>query len=530
MIKKSIGYLWRIAVFYILCSIIFVGISFADPGVKITEPVNGATVHPGDELVIKIEATEGFMLSDGEVSVSPKGICETFTTLPVSFTTKVPMEAMGKLHIGVMAFGEPVKFAHAEANLIVQQTAILQSIEINQDEIWVDVDWDGNINPKGKHSGTIITVYGIYSDGVKRILDDDSATTYTSSDPSIISVGNKGKYQVYKVGEASVTISNSGVIKVIPVVYEKPSGIRPSESIPPTTSIDVQPPANTTGWHNKDITITITAQDNEGGSGIREIAYSFPYVSAESNFVQNNKAVIPFSEEGINPLRYGASDNEGNNTGQQSTEIHIDKTPPSLSLCLEPYKIKLPFRRDNCHFFMPFFYKLTYSATDSLSGVKEKRAGLSIPDINGFKTKLIKRGREQIILDEIKKHLLIAGSNPEGILNQLKTYKLFLIDNNQIMYLNQRPRMRTWTITKLDKFLVIKAPAISFKAEAKDNADNVSAKDIKYTKKRIPMPGHIKPLIKGKEFSSEEIEELMEDAVIDQDTLKLIDDNYKVKH
>lgn len=334
--KFSIGYFWRIATFYVLCLIIFMGVSFAEPGVKITEPTDGTVVHPGDEIVVRIEATEGFRIEEGEVAIS-KFFYEEFTNLPASFTAKIPMEAIGKLHIGVMAFGEPVKFAYAEANLIVEQTATLQSLEVDPSGFSINIDWNNNII--GDYY-PYINVDGVYSDGITRDLNKNVNTAYISSDPSVVSVDiderGRAKVKVYKVGQATITVSNSGVSKVIPVVFEKPRGIRPSETIPPTTTINILPPANAAGWHNTGITITLTAQDNEGGSGVQEISYQFPYLSAKSTYVTGNQAVISFSQEGINLLRYVAYDKERNSSGQQSMEIHLDKTPPQIKISASP--------------------------------------------------------------------------------------------------------------------------------------------------------------------------------------------------
>ncbi|MFA5144025.1 MAG: hypothetical protein WC522_07680 [Candidatus Omnitrophota bacterium] len=522
--KKNIGkYIFVLSILFYLG--IFAGTSFAAPGIKITKPANGSTVNPGQTIVIRVESVDGFKITEGDIAVS-KFFYKSFSTLPIDFNVTISKEAVGTLLVTVMVDGMPGNFSGDKITLKVQQTATLESIKMDQDDIWVDVDWDGNINSKGKHSGSLVSVDGIYSDGVTRDITYDSGTSYTSSDSSIVSVNEKGDYEVYKVGNASITVANSGVSKVIPLTFNKPVGIKPSETIPPTVSIDIQPSANTAGWHNKDVTITINATDNEGGSGAKDIWYRFPYISGPPVVVNNSKAVITFSEEGTNPFSYKAYDNEGNSSEWQSVTIYLDKTPPEVSLTLNPYKTRLPFRFSGYHFFMPLFYKLSYAATDKISGLKEVKGGLIIPDINGFKVNLNKGVITQVILNDKTKHIIVTAPNPRDVLNQLKSDKLFLIKNNQTMYLNERPRLNKWIITKLSTYLIIKAPVINFKVEAKDNADNVAAKDIKYAKTRIPVPDYVKPLISKKGLSSEEVDDLQEDAIIDQDTLKTIRKHY----
>ena len=509
----------------LLCVAIFASNSFAAPGIKITSPLNGSTVTPGQEVTVKIEAVGGFKIKQGVAGIGGSPLNVNVTSLPMTFTDKIPAKAIGRVAVDVLATDVAGNMVGDSVTLNVQQTATLQSLEINQDKISVALDWDGNINENP--SNYICTVYGIYSDGIKRDISEDANTTYSSNDPSVISIDNKGNYTINKVGEATVTVSNSGLSKVIPVVFEKPSGIRPSETIPPTVSIDIQPAPNAAGWYNKDVTITITAKDNEGGSGVKDISYQFAYLNARPTYINESQVTIPFSQEGINLFRYAADDNEGNDSGQQSTTIQLDKTPPEVSLSLDPYKIKLPFKSEGCNFFMPFFYKLSYTATDKVSGVKDIRGGLIIPDIKSFRTQLNRGGMTQVVLNDRTKNIIITAPNPQDLLNQLKADKLFPIDNNQIMHLNERPKANLWTITKLSNYLIINAPSITFSAQAKDNADNVSTtKDIKYTKTRIPLPDYVKPLINKKELSPEEIKDLEDDAVIDQDTMKTIRKNY----
>ena len=424
-----------------------------------------------------------------------------------------------------MADGMPGNFSADKITLKVQQTATIQSLEIDQNEIWVDVDWDGNISAKGKHSGSMVSIDGVYSDGVERDITDDPNTTYISSDPSVISIDNKGNYQVYKVGQASVSIANSGISKTMPVTFNKPSGMKPSQTIPPTTQINIQPPANSAGWYNKDITIIITAEAHEPDV-VQEISYQFPYLNARPTDVNGSPAVIPFSQEGINLFRYVAYDNERNSSGQQSVTIQLDKTSPVVLLSLNPYSVKLPFKCEDHYFLLPFFYKLSYSATDKLSGIKLVNGGLVIPDITSCKTQLIKRNGLAIVINEKARHILIASPNPTETLNQLKANKIVPIDNNQVMHLNEREKLNIWTITKIGSYLAISAPSITFEATAQDNADNIATKEIKYARKVIPLPDYVKPLISKKELSSEEIDDLEDDAVIDADTLKTIRKNY----
>ncbi|TBR18801.1 hypothetical protein EPO66_01145 [bacterium] len=341
----------------------------AAPSIKITDPADGSTINPGQTITVKVEAVDGFVVKEGSFnSFKTDDPDQKFTSLPASFTITISKDAVGKVPISAVAEDSLGNESGEMITLKVVQTATLQSLEISQDKLSAYLDWNDNIK-EGEESGYIVTAYGIYSDNVTREIPREELT-YTSSDPSVISIDIEGNYQIYKVGQASITVSNSGLSKIIPVVFKKPTGMRPRETIPPTIQIDIQPQPNSAGWHNSDITITLTAQDNEGGSGVEEIYYEFPYISAKDHYTNNDRIEIPFSEEGKNLFRYGAHDKERNTTGQQSTELRLDKTPPILTPSVSP--------KPNASGWNNTDVTITFNAIDKLSGVKNATSPVTI--------------------------------------------------------------------------------------------------------------------------------------------------------
>lgn len=460
-------------------SIVLAGVSFAEPGIRITEPLNGAVVHPGEEIIVRIEAVDGFVVTEGQLMLS--FFFEKLTALPASFTITIPMDAAGEIPIFVMAGSTPDKYAWDKITLIVEQTAELVSLVILNDLCLFETDWNGNVDPEDVEH---ISVDGMYSDGVTRRVFNENLT-FVSRDPIVASVDSKGNVKPLKLGDTVITVSSGGVSATIPVKVVKPRGIRPSETIPPTTQINIQPSANKAGWYNSDITITITAEDNEGGSGIQEIAYQFPRFSAKSERVQSDQVAIPFSEEGINMLRYIAYDNERNSSDQQSIEINLDKTPPQVFLQLNPLKLSQEHRKDeekgkdkeeepegN-------WYELLYSATDSLSGLKSLKAGLAILPISDYKVNLKQHNNIEIRIDEGKKQLRIEAPNPYEILTQLQT-GLLTLNHNQILQLKLKKGHREWKIKEKQQGIEIEAPSIIFRAEAVDYADNIATEELTF--------------------------------------------------
>jgi len=304
-----------------------------------------------------------------------------------------------------------------------------------------------------------------------------SDLSYISSDSSVVSVDNQGNIAAHKGGNAIITVSSGNVTGNVQVFVESPSGIKPSQTTPPTINIDIEPKPNAAGWWNSNITISLTAQAAAQSAGIRDIFYEFPYINADSPDIANTQVVIPFSTEGVNLLRYGATDKEGNDTGQQSTTINLDKTPPDITLTLLPVNPKPKCKEDD--FPAKYFGQLSYSTTDKLSGLKGSNAGLAIPDISAFKIKLKNDNQTSVIINLKRKVVTIHAPNPQDILNQLKT-GIFSIANNQTLHLNVNPKRNKIRILPQGNFLALKGPTLTLKAIATDNADNIGTKDLAY--------------------------------------------------
>lgn len=250
-----------------------------------------------------------------------------------------------------------------------------------------DHDLDGNI---------YATVY-IYRASEQQIIYDNGL--FIDADNLIFKFDNDGRYistltfpsSPFINQEELVFLDETGKIYYLQFYADHLDVVKvSSDNIAPQTNISITPFPNIAAWNNSDITITLTATDNEGGSGVKEIHYALTGAVNEDKVVPGQTAQIVLKTEGTTTISYYTLDNAGNKDETKSLILNLDKTAPLVSLNLEPYKIKLPFRHETHHFYTPFFYKLTYSATDSLSGIKGSKTGLLTPNINGFKTQLIK--------------------------------------------------------------------------------------------------------------------------------------------
>ena len=109
-------------------------------------------------------------------------------------------------------------------------------------------------------------------------------------------------------------------------------GAAGSDTIAPATAASLSPQPNAAGWNNSNVTLALTATDNPGGSGLKQITLSASGAqSIASTSVNGSSASIVISNEGFTTITFFATDNAGNAESVKSLMIRLDKTPPSIS-------------------------------------------------------------------------------------------------------------------------------------------------------------------------------------------------------
>ncbi len=106
---------------------------------------------------------------------------------------------------------------------------------------------------------------------------------------------------------------------------------------PPTTTAMLVGTLSTNTWYTSDITVTLTATDNENGSGIEKTEYSL------DNGTTWNTYTIPFlvTAEGTTTFQYFSTDKAGNQEEIKTQAIQIDKTAPEAKITFNPTTQKL---------------------------------------------------------------------------------------------------------------------------------------------------------------------------------------------
>src|SRR5207244_3286108 len=139
---------------------------------------------------------------------------------------------------------------------------------------------------------------------------------------------------------------------------------------------------NAAGWNKDTATVTLSAADNPGGTGVKQISYYA--TGAQSIGSLSSPKVVPISAdpngagsttldlttEGATTLFFFATDNAGNAEVAKSISVQIDRTTPTMT-----FGTPSPMAGDsgwsNSDVSIPF------SAGDDLSGVAATTPGAS---------------------------------------------------------------------------------------------------------------------------------------------------------
>ncbi len=219
-VKKvlSLSIIFLILVLFCLCNK-----TFAE-GIKITSPVTGDTVIPGESVTINVEVLEKTDVKS-VIITSSLGI-KNFSSSPFRWNVIIPLDKIGLLSIGAVGEGPNGEFFYDEITLIVIPNASLEAIIVSPKEIYFE-------SPEEKIQ---IAVLGTYSGGTTAYVSPSGmGTTFVSSDTSIAVVDENGLVVSKGNGKCKITISNSGQFIDVPVEVSMPEIIQASIDINPKT-------------------------------------------------------------------------------------------------------------------------------------------------------------------------------------------------------------------------------------------------------------------------------------------------------
>lgn len=134
------------------------------------------------------------------------------------------------------------------------------------------------------------------------------------------------------------------------------------DTTPPTTMISVTPQPNAAGWNNTNVTVTLNATDNAGGSGVKQVSYGASGAQTiATTAVSGASTVINLIAEGKTTITYFATDVAGNAESPHMLTVQIDKTPPTINATATP--------PPNVHGWNNTDVTVSFACSDSLSGL-----------------------------------------------------------------------------------------------------------------------------------------------------------------
>jgi hypothetical protein len=162
------------------------------------------------------------------------------------------------------------------------------------------------ITPTNVSSGWKVKNYGV----------DDRGTKLTPLTPSA-------------TGVACFKVPANNSIILFTANYERADSTAPTTSATATKATDPVSSYTSGDWSNKDVTVTLSAKDNDGGVGVKEIRYTIN--NGAENVVAGASKSIGVTAEGTTTISYYAVDKNGNKETAKSFVIKIDKTKPVIS-------------------------------------------------------------------------------------------------------------------------------------------------------------------------------------------------------
>ncbi|HEX6623132.1 MAG TPA: hypothetical protein VF064_05430 [Pyrinomonadaceae bacterium] len=150
-----------------------------------------------------------------------------------------------------------------------------------------------------------------------------------TTETSAVFAGRQGK----TYGFYSLARDNTGNVEGAKTAAEATTTVNTDGGSPVTTAT-LSHPANAAGWHNSNVTVSLSASD--AGSGVEEIIYTSTGAQAiVGETVAGASASIPVTAEGVTEITFFAKDNVGNTESAQTIVVRLDKTAPAVT-CAPP--------------------------------------------------------------------------------------------------------------------------------------------------------------------------------------------------
>ncbi len=179
--------------------------------VEIVSPEDGIQVAPGETVTVTAQGNDGHLSKVLFVTSDTTHLDEE---PPFEFSLQIPDEVLGSYLIGALGKDTDNGNSYAEIHVDVKTDASLVLIDVQPETVFLEM----------LNLDFPISVKGDYSDGIQRdISDPDRGTTYSSENPSVVTVSDSGVLKAVANGSAHITVQNGELSKTINAIVQADS-------------------------------------------------------------------------------------------------------------------------------------------------------------------------------------------------------------------------------------------------------------------------------------------------------------------
>lgn len=136
--------------------------------------------------------------------------------------------------------------------------------------------------------------------------------------------------------------------------------------VAPTSAYTLSSQPSEFGWHADAVTVSLTAADNTGGSGVASVSYSaWGAKSIPSTAIVGSTTSFTITANGITTVTYEARDHAGNIEAAGTLVIRIDQAAPRATAATHKYKLPLTNVTTTT-----LQVTMAWSGTDQVSGIQ----------------------------------------------------------------------------------------------------------------------------------------------------------------
>lgn len=273
-------------------------------GIKIISPRDGEIVKPGQTITLKAASIGRFTAKKLLfVHQSNTQTCEP----PFETKMNIP-NLIGQYEIAAVANDLKGNLASDKIVLEIEKNdSPVREIIPYPDKLYYEVDPDGSPGLSGYSQ--LINAKIRYADGTT-CETSPQKLKLVSANPRIVQVDNYGTIIPQAAGETEIIVTYKDTSSPILISIKKTSfsDFPEKETVPPKTTLTVSQGLG------KFTRVTLTAEDNPGGSGVKEIQYHYYSPNSSSKIGEKkrtptDKTDFGIPSSGIYIIQFSAYDN-----------------------------------------------------------------------------------------------------------------------------------------------------------------------------------------------------------------------------